>query len=98
MIDPKNFPRPLELIPERWYSRPELILQKDAWQPFSSGPFGCIGKNLALMELRTLVSKLVKEFDIAFAPGEDGTKLLTETTEHFTLGVAPLNLVFSKRQ
>lgn len=42
----KNWVRPEEFLPERWYSKPELTKQKDAFQPFSSGPFGCIGKNL----------------------------------------------------
>ena len=36
-------------------------------------------------------------FDVRFAPGEDGTRLLEKTREHFTLGLAPLDLVFTKR-
>lgn len=95
--DEKIYPRPLEFIPERWYSKPELVQHKDAFQPFSSGPFGCIGKNLALMEVRTLTSRMVMDFDVAFAPGEDGTRLLMETREHFTLGLSPMDLVFTKR-
>ena len=95
--DETIYPRPLEFIPERWYSKPELILHKDAFQPFSSGPFGCIGKNLALMEIRTLASRMIMKFDVAFAPGEDGTRLLMETTEHFTLGLGPMDLIFTSR-
>ena len=95
--DEAIYPRPLEFIPERWYSKPELILHKDAFQPFSSGPFGCIGKNLALMEIRTLTSRMIMKFDVAFAPGEDGKRLLMETTEHFTLGLGPMDLIFTSR-
>ncbi|KAF2713713.1 putative P450 monooxygenase [Pleomassaria siparia CBS 279.74] len=91
------YPQPHDFIPERWYSRPELILHKDAFQPFSSGPFGCIGKNLGLMEIRTLTARLVTLFDIEFAPGENGDRLKNETTEHFTLGLAPVDLVFKMR-
>lgn len=32
-------------VPERWYSKPEMIKHPDAFAPFSMGPFGCIGKN-----------------------------------------------------
>jgi cytochrome P450 len=59
------------------------------WQPFSSGPFGCIGKGLAMMELRTELSRLLTNFNVALAPEEDGTNLISQTTEHFTLGLAP---------
>lgn len=31
------------------------------------------------MELRTLTARLLLKYDIAFAPGEDGTRILTET-------------------
>ena len=64
--------------------------------PFSLGPFNCVGKNLALAELRTLTAKLVLEFDVCFAPGEDGTRLLTKTQDHFTLDLGDLDLCFSK--
>jgi len=96
--DEKIYPRSLEFLPQRWGSNPELIQHKDAFQPFSSGPFGCIGKNLAYMEVRTLTSRLVMDFDVSFAPQEDGTRLLMKTREHFTLGLAPLELIFTKRK
>lgn len=35
--DPRNFAKPEEFIPERWSSRPELILNKSAFIPFSNG-------------------------------------------------------------
>lgn len=64
---------------------------------YESGPYGCIGKSLALMQIRTLVSKIVMEFDIGFAPGEDGSGLLERSKDHFTLGLADLNLEFKRR-
>lgn len=97
-----------------------MIKHKDAFAPFSIGPFGksagcsqpstqprdrqyltnlsgCIGKNLALMEIRLLTTQLVMLFDVSFAPGEDGQRLLEKTTDHFTLGLGDLDLVFRKR-
>jgi cytochrome P450 len=87
-----------EFIPERWGDKPELILNKAAFAPFSSGVYSCVGKQLALMELRGVIARAVTQFDIGFAPGEDGTNLLTKTRDVFTLDLAPLNLVFTERK
>jgi tryprostatin B 6-hydroxylase len=88
----------LEFIPERWGDKPELVRDKTAFAPFSSGVFSCVGKQLALMELRGAVARMVTQFDVAFAPGEDGTALLTKTRDVFTLDLAPLYLVFTARK
>lgn len=39
------YPEPDSFIPERWYSRPDLVKHPDAFAPFSMGPFNCIGRN-----------------------------------------------------
>lgn len=59
------------------------------------GPFGCIGKQLAYMQIRTLTARILLEFDVRFAPGEDGKRILTETKDHFTVDVWSLDLVFT---
>ena len=64
----------------------------------SPGPYGCIGKPLALLEIRTVVAKLITAYDVKYAPGEDGSKLLNESRDHFTIGLAPLNLQFTRRE
>ena len=87
-----------KFIPERWHSQSEKVKHKDAFAPFSIGPFGCIGKNLALMELRTLTAKLVMTYDMKFAPGEDGHRILKETKDHFTVDLGDLDLVFTPRK
>ncbi|KAL9092427.1 MAG: hypothetical protein Q9159_000935, partial [Coniocarpon cinnabarinum] len=85
-------------LSERWSSKPEMVLDGSAsFAPFSTGVYGCIGKPLALMEIRTIVAKILTRFDVDFAPGEDGHRLLFETRDHFTLGLAPLKLVFRER-
>jgi len=50
-----SYVKPEDFIPERWTSQPELILNKKAFTPFSIGPYGCVGKQLALNEIRTVV-------------------------------------------
>ena len=42
-------------------------------------------------------SRLLTNFNVAFVPEEDGTNLISQTTEHFTLGLAPLNLMLTER-
>lgn len=74
-----------------------MVHHKDAWNPFSSGPFGCIGKNLAMMEVRLLTTELVLKYDAKLAEGEDGDNLLYKSTDHFTMGLADLMLVFEDR-
>ncbi|KAF2745906.1 putative P450 monooxygenase [Sporormia fimetaria CBS 119925] len=94
--DERNYAQADEFIPQRWYSRPELIKNKDAFAPFSLGPYGCIGKNLAYLEIRTLTAMLLRGFDFKLAPGEDGTQLL-HSTDHFTVGLKPVNMMVTPR-
>lgn len=85
-----------EWLPERWVDKPELMLDKSGYAPFSVGPYGCIGRVLALQEMRTVIARIVTEFDVKLAPGEDGRNLLEESRDCFTLEMKPLNLVFDK--
>lgn len=86
-----------KFIPERWSTKPELIKSKNVFFPFSLGPMGCIGKPLALMELRTVMAKLLLTFDVSYAPGESGEDLVGKCRDHFTLEPGPLQLVFKDR-
>lgn len=54
-----------------------------------------MGKQVALMELRMTTALLVTEFDIRFAPGENGQRLLNESKDFFTMSIADLDLVFT---
>ena len=93
--DERSYPSPTLFLPTRWSSQPDLIKHKDAFAPFSTGPFGCIGKQLAYMQIRTLTARILLEFDVKFAAGEDGERVLTETRDHFTTDVGGLDLVFT---
>ena len=50
------------------------------------------------MEIRNVMARIVTEFDVKFAPGEDGTKLLEESHDTFTIALAPLELMFTRRE
>ncbi|TAQ88837.1 hypothetical protein B7494_g2857 [Chlorociboria aeruginascens] len=58
----KNFQDPETFRPERWID-PDCKDNLSASQPFQIGPRACLGQNMAWMELRILVAKLVFHFD-----------------------------------
>ena len=89
---------PGEFVPERWTSRPEMVRNRDSFQPFLQGVYGCIGRPMAMLNLRTTVARLLLEFDVEFAPGETGWDLEQNAWEHFTLAPGQLHLRFTKRK
>ncbi|KAL4794206.1 cytochrome P450 [Aspergillus venezuelensis] len=91
------YAHPNEFIPERWYGQPDLIKHKNAFAPFSLGPFNCIGRPLALMNLRATVAQLVMEFDVAFKQGDRGEAFVRDARDNFVYYAGGLELVFSKR-
>ncbi|KAF7867161.1 hypothetical protein EAF04_005245 [Stromatinia cepivora] len=97
--DPRNFKDPNLFIPERWTTRPEFVLNKSAYLPFSMGAYNCIGKGLAMMELRSVISRTIFEYEVLFP---DNTKFDEKTffkgiKDHFTSGVPKCELAFRRR-
>ncbi|KAF4555864.1 Cytochrome P450-like protein 83 [Elsinoe fawcettii] len=66
----KNFVRPEEFHPERWFPDNDEFAKDDkaAFQPFSTGPRNCIGKNLAYHESRLLLASVLLNFDLELDP------------------------------
>src|ERR1700685_611852 len=71
--NPRYFsPYPDSFFPERWlpeqgrqkiFSDKNFVLELTAFNPFSYGPANCVGKNLAIMELRALMCFVVQRID-----------------------------------
>ncbi|OAL56028.1 cytochrome P450 [Pyrenochaeta sp. DS3sAY3a] len=90
------YERPLEFVPERWTTEPSLVKAKNSFAPFSLGTYACVGKQLALMEIRSVLTALVQEdLDVDFAPMEDGRDFVENSMDTFTAMLPPLSLVFS---
>ncbi|KAI0022806.1 cytochrome P450 ClCP1 [Xylariomycetidae sp. FL0641] len=67
----RNFKDTETFVPERWLQWNEYD-DYDASVPFSLGPRNCIGKNLALVELKILLARTIYNFDIASPVGKNG--------------------------
>lgn len=48
------------------------------------------------MELRTVITLLVLNFNVSFAPEEDGNRLFRDMKDIFTLELGELKLVFER--
>jgi cytochrome P450 len=76
--DPKYFhPLTNTFWPERWLNQDEyvspmgdiissnqVVTTKEVFMPFSLGPMVCVGKGVALMEIRAVLCALVQHFDV----------------------------------
>ncbi|KAL1975132.1 hypothetical protein VTN31DRAFT_3524 [Thermomyces dupontii] len=87
---------PESFIPERWYKYPETVKEPSAYAPFSIGPYACIGKPLALMNIRTTIARLISSFDIHLGD-EDEIKFKQSIREHFSTCIEELNVVLTLR-
>ena len=103
--DPRYFsPKPDDFWPERWLSSSStkststLVLNHSAFIPFSYGPQNCVGKRLAMVEMRMVVSLLVQRFDISFAEGFDRDKWEDNMQDWFVVEVGRLPVKLALRR
>lgn len=71
---------PESFAPERWLCSPSPLSSnpytdddKSVHHPFSLGPRNCIGRNLAYLEMRLILGKILWNFDFAEADEEGMT-------------------------
>ena len=58
----ETFEEPLRFLPERWEKEENRSKVGIVDMMFSGGPRGCIGRNLALTEMRVLMIKLMQRY------------------------------------
>jgi cytochrome P450/nitrite reductase/ring-hydroxylating ferredoxin subunit len=63
-LDQTNFVDPFAFRPERWLGDASGPHNVSTHLPFGSGPRMCPGRSLALLEMKTLLSMLYKNFDV----------------------------------
>ncbi|KAI0427569.1 cytochrome P450 [Xylaria sp. FL1042] len=86
-----------QFIPERWTTRPDMIKDNSGFAPFSLGKYGCIGKTLAMTEMRLVISFLLKKFEIKFQDSDAGETLFASLKDNFTFDAGNLHLKFLMR-
>jgi cytochrome P450 len=66
--DPDVFRNPDIFLPERWLdTREQTSESKTLFMPFSLGPRACLGKNLAMLELKLITATFVRSFSVRAA-------------------------------
>ncbi|KAI0265873.1 cytochrome P450, partial [Gloeopeniophorella convolvens] len=98
--DSRNFYAPDDFLPQRWLAtdKPAGAHNPNAFIPFSYGPYACVGKSLAMMEIRMLTCWLVLHFHFSVVPGTDVTAWEEGLKDRFVLFRDPLMLNVSLRK
>ncbi|KAK7692347.1 hypothetical protein QCA50_003972 [Cerrena zonata] len=103
--DPRNFfPNPESFWPDRW-----IVAEGDvpapkgfkhnpaAFTPFSFGPYNCVGKNLAMQEMRSLVCALMQQVELRFADDYNPDEWLEELQDMFVVHKGRLPVTSTRR-
>jgi cytochrome P450 len=65
--------------------------------PFNYGPGNCVGRALAMNEMRAVIAMLVRRFDMHLDPGFSPGKWEDELVDGYILGRGALPVVMSSR-
>ncbi|KAM0466389.1 hypothetical protein ACHAP7_012294 [Fusarium lateritium] len=65
----KNFKKPFEFHPERLLGDQAFKSDRhDTLQPFHIGPRGCMGRNLAYVEMKVILARMIWNFNLTLVP------------------------------
>ncbi|CAZ82560.1 unnamed protein product [Tuber melanosporum] len=99
LSDPRYFPRPDEFLPERWTPEmPELVQDKRAFIAFGFGAHSCIGRPLAMNEMRTATARVIQRFQVQLGESYDDKVFRDEWKDYFTVKLGPCPLKFVPRK
>ena len=102
--DPRNFSFPNSFWPDRWLiaeglqeSKEKITHNPNAFIPFSFGPSNCVGKNLAILEMRLLVCHIFQKLDLRFPDNWNPQQWEDELEDKFIQKVGRLPVIVSVR-
>ncbi|EKM51985.1 uncharacterized protein PHACADRAFT_212598 [Phanerochaete carnosa HHB-10118-sp] len=102
--DPRNFSHPDTFWPDRWLiieglqESPEKITHNaNAFIPFSFGPANCVGKNIALQEMRVAVTHLMQKLTVRFADDFNLDEWDSQIEDQTVMQLGKLKVVVERR-
>ena len=64
-LDPNNWERPSEFLPDRWLGKPSAHFEKQhTWLPFGAGANRCLGARLAVLQIEAVARSVVSRYRI----------------------------------
>ncbi|KAI8631113.1 cytochrome P450 [Xylariaceae sp. FL1651] len=94
------FSNALEFDPMRWVDAEKREGPHDlrAFSPFGTGVYSCIGRGLAMRQMRAFIANIVSSFQFELAEGEDGIAVERDMRDESTALPGKLWLKFSSRK
>ncbi|CAL1285549.1 unnamed protein product [Larinioides sclopetarius] len=93
--DEEVFPDPEKFDPERFSPENCIKIPEYAYIPFSAGPRNCIGRRFAMMEMKVIISSILRNFSIESLDARDKVKPFFYITLHSSL---PFRIRFRPRE
>ncbi|KAH8287206.1 hypothetical protein KR054_004324 [Drosophila jambulina] len=89
--DESLFADPLLFLPERHLGEEAARLGAYSYIPFSAGPRNCIGQKFALLEMKSMVIKMVRHYQLLplGAPVEPSIKIVLRSRNGVNVGLRP---------
>lgn len=91
------FPNPHSFIPERWTERPDLVKNKIGFDPFGTGRYNCVGKNLGMTQVRMVTAKLLQKYDVTFCDDVTEGSFPGQVLDNFVANVGGLEVRLRRR-
>ena len=76
---------------------PKVHTNTSAFIPFSFGPANCVGKNLATLEMRTVLALLITRFDFHLVSDYDSEDWNREQEDFFAMKNGRLPVIIRRR-